>query len=173
MAKRITTIRWTVEKAASEFQIDRRTLTKRINGADIRPGKDGRFSTEQICSAVFGDYRREQLREMRARADKLEIENQCIRKERVPICDVIAVNNEVDMAIVGIIKTSKLPIGAVNEILDQIRMVGEQLVDGPVEEFKKTIGDKAAVNDRGYEEARAAADKWHADIDAAIAEPRG
>ena len=95
MPKAIATLRWTVERAASEFQIDRKTLTKRIRAGDILPGADGKFSTEQICAAVFGDYRREQLREMRARADKLEIETQSMREERIPIEDVLTVNNEV------------------------------------------------------------------------------
>jgi hypothetical protein len=76
LPKAITAIRWTVERAASEFQIDRKTLTKRIRAGDVRPGADGKFSTEQICAAVFGDYRREQLRELRERATKLTLENQ-------------------------------------------------------------------------------------------------
>src|SRR5438477_9794256 len=114
-------VRWSVERAASEFQLDRKTLTKRIRSGDIRPGTDGKFSTEQICSAVFGDYRREQLREMRGRADKLEIETQTMRKERIPIDDVTAVNDEVDQAIRGIIMVSGVPIPAVNEILDPLR----------------------------------------------------
>jgi hypothetical protein len=127
MSKRIATIRWTVEKAASEFQIDRKTLSKRIRGGDIRPGTDGKFSTEQICSAVFGDYRREQLREMRGRADKLEIETQTMRRERIPLEIVKQVDDECFQAIAGIIKASGLPIAAVNEIFDQLREIPNKL----------------------------------------------
>jgi hypothetical protein len=127
MAKKLVSIRWTVELAASEFQIDRRTLAKRIRAGDIRPGTDGKFSTEQVCAAVFGDYRREQLREMRERADKLELENQVTRRERIPLDVVMAVNTEVEQAIAGIIKASKLPIAAVNEIFDQLRDIPNRL----------------------------------------------
>jgi hypothetical protein len=127
MPRVIRPIRWTVEKAASEFQIDRKTLSKRIRGGDIRPGTDGRFSTEQICAAVFGDYRREQLREMRERADKLTLENQLTRKERIPLDVVMAVNTEVEQAIAGIIKASKLPVAAVNEIFEQLRDIPNRL----------------------------------------------
>jgi hypothetical protein len=37
--------------------------------------------------------------------------------------------------------------------------------------MKNAIGP-GEEDDRGYQEARAAQDKWHADINAAIAEPR-
>src|SRR5438477_12663170 len=106
-------VRWSVERAASEFQLDRKTLTKRIRAGDINPGTDGKFSTEQICAAVFGDYRREQLREIRERANKLELENQVTRMERIPVEDVLQVNNECDLAIRGIILASKLPQASV------------------------------------------------------------
>src|SRR5437588_13022692 len=127
MPKKITTVRWSVELAASEFQLDRKTLSKRIRAGDINPGTDRKFSTEQICAAVFGDYRREQLREIRERANKLELENQVTRMERIPIEDVLAVNNECDLAIRGIILASKLPQASVNEIFDQLRAAGDAI----------------------------------------------
>jgi phage terminase Nu1 subunit (DNA packaging protein) len=130
MSKRLTPLRWSVEKAASEFQIDRRTLTKRINAGDIGPGTDGKFSTEQICAAVFGDYRREQLREIRERATKLELENQCMRKERIPLDVVAEIDNEVYMAIAGILKSNVdrvLTREVINEIFEQFRNIPETL----------------------------------------------
>ena len=140
MAKRMTTIRWSVEKAASEFQIDRKTLSKRIRGGDIQPGSDGKFSTEQICAAVFGDYRREQLREMRERADKLELENQVTRSERIPIEDVLQVNNECDLAIRGVILASKLPKESVNEIFDQLRAAGDAIARQTNRDWLASLG---------------------------------
>lgn len=123
MPKEITAIRWTVERAASEFQIDRKTLTKRIRASDVVPGEDGRFSTEQICSAVFGDYRGEQLRELKERADKLALENALSRKEQVPVKVVMAVNDSVEQEITAIIKTSGLPHESCNRILEQLRNI--------------------------------------------------
>ena len=99
MSKTITVIRWTIEMAASEFQIDRKTLSKRIRAADIRPGTDGKFSTEQICSAAFGDYRREQLRELRERANKLELENRRIIERWWPRDVVEDLFNETSMIV--------------------------------------------------------------------------
>jgi hypothetical protein len=124
MPKRLRTIRWSVELAASEFQIDRRTLTKRIRAGDIQPGSDGKFSTEQVCAAVFGDYRREQLREIRGRADKLELENEAFRRERIPLEDITRVTNETFSAIAGTIRANRdkvLSESLINEMFETLR----------------------------------------------------
>ena len=67
-------IRWTLEKAATEFGLDRTTLSKRITSSGITAGDDGKFGTLQICSAVFGDIEGEKLREKKFQADKIEME---------------------------------------------------------------------------------------------------
>ncbi len=46
-------------QAASEFDIHAATLAKRIKTAGIEPGTDGKWSTVQICAAVFGDMESE------------------------------------------------------------------------------------------------------------------
>ena len=67
-------IRWTLEKAATEFGLDRATLSKRITTAGIVAGEDGKFSTAEICAAVFGDIEGEKLREKRHQANLLEMD---------------------------------------------------------------------------------------------------
>lgn len=68
-------IRWGVETAATEFGINPRTLSSRIRTAGLEAGKDGKFSTAQIASAVYGDIDGEKLRLTKEQADKLAIEN--------------------------------------------------------------------------------------------------
>jgi hypothetical protein len=75
MPRKLEAIRWTIDRAAGEFPIQRNTLAKRLRAGGIEPGPDGKFSTGQICDATFGDLRGEQTRETKARADKLEIQN--------------------------------------------------------------------------------------------------
>jgi hypothetical protein len=75
MAQEVHRIRWTISRAAGEFPVTSKTLAERIRKAGIEPGEDGKFSTDQICRACFGDLRGEQTRETKARADKLEIQN--------------------------------------------------------------------------------------------------
>ena len=64
-------VRWNVEQASGDFEIDRKTLGKRIRSAGIEPGEDGKYSTTQICAAVFGDLRGEQTRLAKENADKI------------------------------------------------------------------------------------------------------
>jgi hypothetical protein len=75
MAQEVHRLRWTIGRAATEFPISAKTLAERIKKAGIEPADDGKFSTDQICRACFGDLRGEQTRETKARADKLEIQN--------------------------------------------------------------------------------------------------
>ena len=81
-------VRWTVAAAAVEFGLDDLTLTKRIKTSEIVPGTDGKFSTRQICAAVYGDMDGEKLREVRHRANLLELQEQQLRRELVPVADV-------------------------------------------------------------------------------------
>lgn len=62
-----------------------------------------------------------------AKKAQIDLAMQIQREERVPIDVVMAVNNEVDQAIAGIIKASGLPIAAVNEIFDQLRDIPNRL----------------------------------------------
>ena len=72
-------IRLNVTQAAGEFGVDTRTLRKRIRQAGVEPGMDGKYSIKQICAAVFGDLAGQRTREVKAKADLLEIE---LAKER-------------------------------------------------------------------------------------------
>lgn len=55
MSRILKQLRWTIEQASYEFGIDRKTLAKRVKVAGIIPGEDNKFSTANICSAVFTD----------------------------------------------------------------------------------------------------------------------
>lgn len=55
MPRTLKQIRWTIEHAAVEFNIDRKTLSGRIKHRGILSAEDGKFSTKDICVAVFTD----------------------------------------------------------------------------------------------------------------------
>ncbi len=55
MPRTLKPIRWTIERAASEFGIDRKTLAGRIKTGSIVLGEDGKLSTRQITQAIFTD----------------------------------------------------------------------------------------------------------------------
>ena len=88
MSRQRKALRWTMSEAASEFDLHAATLAKRIKTAGIEPSKDGKWSTVQICAAVFGDMDSEKLRETRHKANLLEIEEKEKRRMVVSIDDV-------------------------------------------------------------------------------------
>jgi hypothetical protein len=47
--------RWTIGAAAPEFGVDPKTLSGRIKKEGITPGDDGKFSTLDICKAIYTD----------------------------------------------------------------------------------------------------------------------
>lgn len=55
MPRTLKPIRWTVEHAASEWGIDRKTLAKYIRVSGVVTGTDGKFSTRDIDRAVNSD----------------------------------------------------------------------------------------------------------------------
>jgi len=67
-------IYWSVNQAALEFGIDRRTLTKRLGVVGVKSDESGTYTTAQICAAVFGDSESEKLRKLKAEADLAEME---------------------------------------------------------------------------------------------------
>ena len=76
--RRFEAVRWSVGQAAYEFGLDHRTLTKRLTRSSIEPGDDGRYSTQQITSVVWGDRESEELRKITEDADHMALKN---RKE--------------------------------------------------------------------------------------------
>lgn len=62
-------MKWSISSAALEFGCDRKTLTKGLLSTGAKVEKGGKFTTKEICAALFGDYERE-----RAEAERLDNE---------------------------------------------------------------------------------------------------
>lgn len=69
-------IRWSVDRAAAEFGIDRRPLERRLVEVGAKGGVDKKFSTAEICAAVFGDLKAEKLRAAKEDADRKWLANE-------------------------------------------------------------------------------------------------
>lgn len=116
-------IEWSIELAASEFDINPRTLSKRFKQLGIEPSlADGkRFSTKQVTQAVFGDIDGERLRKTKHEADLLEVELARERSQVLPTEDVLRVWSNIAIAIRQVVKGSSLSENEKNECLRQIR----------------------------------------------------
>jgi hypothetical protein len=68
-------LRWTLTRAAKEFQVPRETLRRRLGDHHQETGPDGCFSTRQVVESIYGDLHREKIRTQRALSKKLELEN--------------------------------------------------------------------------------------------------
>jgi hypothetical protein len=69
-------LRWSIDRAASEFKLAANTLRKILNQGGAEADAGGCFSTEQITRCVFGDLHSEKLRKELQLVRKYEIENQ-------------------------------------------------------------------------------------------------
>lgn len=62
-------LRWTIGGAAAEFGLHPKTLTGRIKTSGVVAGEDGKFSTADVCAAIYGDYESEKTRLTKEQAD--------------------------------------------------------------------------------------------------------
>ena len=122
--KKPTTLRWTMERAATEFQINPRTLRQRLTAAAIAAGPDGRYSTKEIASAVFGDIQGERLRKTREEADNLALRNAEMRGELVSVTLVKQMVSEIILANKQTVLASQLEQEGKNEILANLEALG-------------------------------------------------
>ena len=88
------TVRWGVAEAASEFSINRRTLANRLKTSGAVPGDDKKFSTKQVCDAVFGSIAGQKLRLLKAQADKTEQQVRLNDRDLIPAKFVESVWNQ-------------------------------------------------------------------------------
>ena len=69
--KKAESVLWNIERAAAEFGINRRTLSNWLIGT--KPDDDGKFSTKEICAAVYGDLEKAKIRLAEATAGRAEL----------------------------------------------------------------------------------------------------
>lgn len=116
-------VRWTLHQACSEFDIHSSTLAKRIKTTGIEPGEDGKFSTKQICAAVFGDLDGEKLGKIKAERELLEITLAKERRILIVAADALRAWEGVMVSARQIIKGSSLSEIEKTETLKNLRSI--------------------------------------------------
>ena len=91
-------ISWTIESAGKEFGRSRTTVAARLADAGTKPDGDGKFTTQQICAALFGSAHQARLREANARAELAEARTAILQRRWLPA-------NAVEMAWRAIVTT--------------------------------------------------------------------
>lgn len=134
MAKPQKPIRWTLEQAGSEFDIDAQTLGKRLRSESIECGEDGRFGTKQIVAAIAGDLEKEKTRNEAAKADLHEMKRDLERGRLIPAERVRASLEELKVAISQVIDHSHLDAKQKASIYANLQKLGERdFVAGDIE----------------------------------------
>lgn len=126
MAKPQKPIRWTLEQAGSEFDIDAQTLGKRLRSESIECGEDGRFGTKQIVAAIAGDLEKEKTRNEAAKADLHEMKRDLERGRLIPAERVRASLEELKVAISQVIDHSHLDANQKASIYANLQKLGER-----------------------------------------------
>ena len=124
-------IRWTLEVAASEFNINPRTLAKRCKAISVEFGMDRKMSTSQVCSAVFGDIDSERLRLTKEQADEKALSNAEQRRELVKFSEVLEVAHRGLSAMTStVMGLTHLTVEDREAIINQLRAAGEVVEHG-------------------------------------------
>jgi hypothetical protein len=82
-AKQITT--WTIDGASREFGCSRTKLASRLSDCGAKPDSNGKFTTKQICEALFGSAHQARLREANARAELAEARTAILHRKWLPV----------------------------------------------------------------------------------------
>ena len=118
-------IKWSITRACAEFGTTYQTLVKRLNERAEQADVNDKYTTRQICSALYGDIQEERLRKTKEEADQLGLENAKKRGLLIPVADAAELNRRVAFAIRQKIVASSLPPDRVNAILLDIQRLAE------------------------------------------------
>jgi hypothetical protein len=80
-------MKWSIKRAAAEFGVSAATIKRGLvaSGIEVRRGVPGSYATRQVVAAIFGDLKLERTREVRARADLLELERRALEGETMKV----------------------------------------------------------------------------------------
>ena len=118
-------LRWTLGLAATEYGVDRRTLSTRAKTSGHIPGEDGKFSTRQIDVIIHGDLAGEKLRKLRAEADMAERANREAEGATIAVERVCLLGERFVAASRQVILHSSMTDAEKDETLAELVQLGE------------------------------------------------
>lgn len=119
-------VRWSLTRAATEFGCAIETLKRGLKQHALGPAEeDGKFSTAQICTALFGDLNGEKVRLTRAQADKAETENRIAAGELIDVSAALELAQRFCFAARQVVMMSALTEAEKNRILKEFGRLGE------------------------------------------------
>ena len=132
MGRKFKQVQWTIEDAAAEFGCDKQTLSKYFRQLGIEPKfKNGRFATDQITAALFGDYDSQKTRKITHEANILEMEEKQSRGELVLKSEMVTlIQRGLQAMVATTMAMTELTIEQREKIIEQLRECGERVARG-------------------------------------------
>lgn len=142
MPRTLKPLRWTIDRAASEFGLDRKTLSSRIRNRGILPGEDGKFSTRDICVAVFTDSKAARDKLTEAQEENFVLRNGKLAGELVDAKQCQSLWDATIIALRQKISDAPIPDATKREILKDLQTI-------PIEEYKSTTATVPEESEEG------------------------
>lgn len=118
-------IRWSITTASAEFGVARDTMRTALRQAGQVAADDERFTTKQICAALFGDLKAEKTGLTRAQREHWELENKQAAGILINVDEAIGAVHQFTFAIRQKILLSSLTDQEKNGLLLELQRIGE------------------------------------------------
>ena len=125
MPRTLKTVVWTLSLAGNEFGVDEDTVKRKLAQADIKPNAKGRFTTRQICAALYGSQHSERLELLRQQTEEKQLKNAERAGRLISIEDAEAVANRAAAAIRSRIMASTIPKDEKARILGDVNALAK------------------------------------------------
>jgi hypothetical protein len=116
-------LRWGLADILKEFGHEVKspdTLKKKLHAAGEVAGQDRKFSTQQVCAAIFNEATRERTRGTAERATNWSLKNKRLRGETLPKDAVITGLEQVFAMISGLVEASSMSSAEKSDLVDAI-----------------------------------------------------
>ena len=123
--RRQEALRWTIQRAATEFGHDRTQLERRRRALGIEPGDDGCFTSQDIALMIFGDKEAEQIGLIAAQRREVEMRNQRAEGELMPVERVAILGERYVTAVRQVVLNSRLSDAEKKDALEEIVQLQE------------------------------------------------
>ena len=115
--------RWTLEVASAEFGIARNTLSKRLKSSGVLPGPDQKFSTGDICRAVFTDGEKARAALALSQKENFDLRNAQLAGTLADVAVFQRISDEMVIVLRQKISEAPIPEEAKQNILREIQNI--------------------------------------------------
>jgi hypothetical protein len=147
-------LRWSLARAAKEFDIAKETLRRRLGECHQQPAADGTYTTRQLMVSLYGDLYGAKLRTQNEQAEKRRIENEVSRGELLSRRELEKGFSAIADAISNhILSCTELPRRAREDILRDLASWPIVLVETADRQTRRPRGNGARPKDNDQSES--------------------